>query len=208
MHFIFFQNGRKFHLNTRFFVVNLNEIQTEWSIVNDKKYFTPGLNPLQIEVSSPGIYDVEINVTTGIGDGSCPYNFYLTEIIEVWERPEADFLIAPEDISIFSTDANFTDISTGGAVDWLWTFEGAPNPNTSNLQNPAIVYKEGRPGDYNVYLKVWDERGCTDSIRRVLTIANDVNIFAPKAFSPDGDGINDEWKAFVTGIQIYDFHYS
>ena len=35
---------------------------------------------------------------------------------------------------------------------------------------------------------------------------NDVQLFAPNAFTPDGDYYNDTWKVFIDGIDIYDFH--
>jgi hypothetical protein len=53
----------------------------------------------------------------------------------------------PNIISAFSTPtvlcsgqtATLTDLSTGGATNWLWTLTGA-NPATSTLTNPVIIY--------------------------------------------------------------------
>jgi gliding motility-associated-like protein len=42
----------------------------------------------------------------------------------------------------------------------------------------------------------------------VLTIANDVNIYAPNIFTPDGDDYNDNWRVYISGVEIYDFHLS
>lgn len=33
-----------------------------------------------------------------------------------------------------------------------------------------------------------------------------IDIFAPNAFTPDGDMYNDSWKVFANGIDEYDFH--
>ncbi len=33
-----------------------------------------------------------------------------------------------------------------------------------------------------------------------------VQLFAPNAFTPDGNYFNDTWKIFIEGIDIYDFH--
>ncbi|MCX6244337.1 MAG: C25 family cysteine peptidase [Bacteroidetes bacterium] len=50
------------------------------------------------------------------------------------------------------TSVNFTDVSTGGATAWAWTFDGG-TPSTSADKNPVgIVYSA--PGDYSVKLRV------------------------------------------------------
>jgi len=33
-----------------------------------------------------------------------------------------------------------------------------------------------------------------------------VQLFAPNAFTPDGNSFNDTWKVYIEGIDIYDFH--
>lgn len=48
---------------------------------------------------------------------------------------------------------DFTDLSTGGATSWNWTFEGG-TPATSTDQNPTITYNT--TGNYDVTLEISD----------------------------------------------------
>lgn len=35
---------------------------------------------------------------------------------------------------------------------------------------------------------------------------NEVRVFAPNAFTPDGDLYNNHWRVFTEGADLYDFH--
>jgi gliding motility-associated-like protein len=35
---------------------------------------------------------------------------------------------------------------------------------------------------------------------------NNVILFAPNIFTPDGDAFNELWRVYIDGIDIYDFH--
>ncbi|MDX1350384.1 MAG: gliding motility-associated C-terminal domain-containing protein [Putridiphycobacter sp.] len=184
---------------------DVTAMTTTWNFIGNKTLASAGLDSLNHTLTSPGVYDVEVIITTA---DKCKYTEFLPGIITVWDRPEADFEYSPDDISIFNTEANFVDMSIGDPVQWLWQFAGAPDPDVSTLQNPTVVYQQGKPGNYQVDLKIWDSNGCTDSVKKVLAIANDVNIYAPNIFTPDGDDYNDNWRVYISGVEIYDFHLS
>jgi len=176
---------------------------TTWNIIGDKTLASKGLDSLTHTIQNAGVYDVEVITTSYEG---CEYVTYLPSIINVLDRPNADFAFTPNTLTMFSTEADFIDLTTGDPVQWLWNFQGAPSPDVSTIQNPFVKYQEGKPGTYEIDLKVWDANNCTDSVKRTLIIENDVNVFAPNIFTPDGDGYNDDWRVFITGIEIYDFH--
>ena len=47
--------------------------------------------------------------------------------------------------------------------------------------------------------------GCDSVILLDLTIERDFILYAPSAFSPGDNGFNNEWRAYVEGIDIYDY---
>ncbi|MFK8037168.1 MAG: PKD domain-containing protein [Crocinitomicaceae bacterium] len=177
--------------------------ETEWRIIGDKTVTTSGLGSLASGIEKPGIYPVEVVLTS---DAGCKSTEYLGEIITVYDHPVADFAYTPDGISIFSTEAEFIDLSLGEPIAWDWSFQGAPSPPTSDDQNPMVKYQEGKPGSYQVDLTVTDHNGCMDTETKFVDISNDIRAFAPNIFTPDGDGYNDDWRVFITGIEIYDFH--
>ena len=89
---------------------------------------------------------------------------------------EADFPTSCLDGSI-----NFTDLSLGDPVSWLWTFDGG-SPATSTDQNPqGIVY--GTAGSFDVTLEVTNANSSTsttipDYITVATELAASVTIFA------------------------------
>lgn len=78
---------------------------------------------------------------------------------------------------------NFTDLSTGGATQFLWDLGDG---QSTTIQNPEHVYFAC--GEQKVCLTVSDNI-CSDS-SCVDIVVNELAII-PNVFSPDGDGIND-----------------
>ncbi len=63
---------------------------------------------------------------------------------------------------VMGSDVQFTDLSVGGPVSWMWEFEGG-TPATSTDQNPLVTYEQ--PGTFDVKLKISDGTN-SDSITK------------------------------------------
>lgn len=97
--------------------------------------------------------------------------------------------------------AFFTDLSTG-AESGFWNFGDGTTEAFSPGIYPEHTYLD--TGSFNASLIVMNEGGCTDTFTMPVCVYPDYELSIPTAFTPNGDGLNDVFKAEGTGI--IDFH--
>ncbi|REE01253.1 T9SS type B sorting domain-containing protein [Marinoscillum furvescens] len=102
---------------------------------------------------------------------------------------EAEFSIKTEEFAI-DFPITLTDESLGeGLVSWFWNFG---DTRASEEQNTEVIYET--PGTYAVTLTVENEVGCTMSKTDTLEIIQGYNFAVPTAFTPNGDGRNENFR--------------
>jgi gliding motility-associated-like protein len=119
-----------------------------------------------------------------------------TQTVTVFKdpRPTASFIYTPQVITLFEPTATFTNLSLND-VTWYWDFADG---DTSSVQNPTHDYTI--EGTYPVKLVVTNAIGCQDSIIVNVEVRDIVTMYLPNSFTPNGDGKNDLFGGYGSGI--------
>lgn len=146
----------------------------------------------------PGCYDVTLQVTSPEG---CVNDTTIDDMVCVWPVPVPDFAFEPQPTTILDPTVYFTNLSSG-AVTYEWDFAGL---GTSTDDSPSFSFPFTEPGTYPVCLTAYTENGCVRDTCYDVIIGPSFHFYAPNAFTPDGDGINDFWWVQGSGIDPEDF---
>jgi gliding motility-associated-like protein len=154
------------------------------------------VNPTHI-YPIPGIYDITLTVTNSTG---CINTLTIDDLVEVYEVPVADFIADPQAATIDNPTIKFTEQINIPFALIKWDFGDSSNVSTE--ENPRHTY--GAPGSYLVVVYTETEHGCWDRDTLEIGIVEDIKIFVPNAFTPNGDGLNDCFSIGGTTGDIVD----
>lgn len=143
---------------------------------------------------NPGTYDVSLTVTTDTG---CVTSRTLVKpnAVQVWALPLASATALPQVTTVMEPDITFTDHSVD-AVSWDFLVEG------THYDTATFTHRFNGSGWYTALLTVANSMGCTDTTSMRVFIGDHL-FFAPTAFSPNSDAMNEVWKPSVQGARAY-----
>jgi gliding motility-associated-like protein len=130
-----------------------------------------------------GQKDATLVVSNGTCSDTASTTLYLNNAINA--AFESTQVVCPGDPAVF-VDHSTGDLNT----QWQWNFG---NGIISTLQSPPAQYyaSSNSMHDVPVQLVVTNSIGCKDTAINTITVASNCYIAVPKAFSPNGDGLND-----------------
>lgn len=144
----------------------------------------------------PGIYDVTCYVTSVFG---CMDSLKNDDMITVHPKPHADFTVIPENTDILESWLYLKNTSDN----FIWCLWALGDGEYSNEISPMHHYAD--TGHFRIVLYIESDQGCKDTASRDIFIKESVTFYAPNAFTPNSNGINEIFRVFATGVDLSTF---
>jgi len=139
-----------------------------------------------------GTYNVTVHVNPGNG---CLSNSSLSQMITIYPKPVARFETNPKVIRGIYPEVKFINLSED-ADSYYWDFADSTNSTEFEPVHKFNTVKDG----YYVTLYAQNKYACSDTARKFLEVQDFFTFWAPTAFSPDNDYINDSFICKGVGI--------
>jgi gliding motility-associated-like protein len=183
------------------YLVNFTNTTNPLEVASAHWYFGDGIEAQSLTNAShiyelPGNYNVGLSIVTPDG---CEFDTLAINAITMYPIPSPFFIMDPQITTLTNTDIQFTNQSNG-ASSYYWIFDTINNLGESYDENPLFVFPDQLPDEYFIKLFAYNDFGCENSVTQMLIVNEDLLLFIPNSFSPNGDGKNDYF--FVKGIEL------
>ncbi len=192
---------KKFWLQTD--LKNLEDVDIKdynWTI-GKKNFQSP--RPV-LKLRKPRKYDAKLIATTFKG---CSDTVFKPDYLKVLNKPIADF--APSKRKVSQAEKvklkNLSNTKDKG-YDFKWSLTNEKGESIiTNEKSPQVQFKD--TGFYDVSLKVINQNGCKDTMTKtnLIQVFPQPVVYIPNAFSPNGDGENDQYRIKAKYIKAFHF---
>jgi len=135
-----------------------------------------------------GTYNVQFTVTPQ----ACP-SLATTKTKPVTVKGPTPSTRYPDKAALENVPLQLTARNIGASYAW------SPGTNLNNANIMAPIFQGMQEVEYTITIR--DNLGCTTVDTQLVKVFKEVNVFMPKAFTPNGDNQNDQIYPFTIGIK-------
>ncbi|MBN8702711.1 MAG: gliding motility-associated C-terminal domain-containing protein [Bacteroidetes bacterium] len=144
--------------------------------------------------ANAGKYGFDLMITDNNG---CTNIIHEQNKLTIFPSPIAAFTASPTKATIINAQITVTNESQN-ATTYLWNWADG---ETSSDFNPNHFYSD--TGKYCINLVTTNTFGCKDTAEQCIEITTDFSFYAPNAFTPNNDGVNETFNGYGIGIKEY-----
>lgn len=152
-------------------------------------------NPVHI-YEYPGTYDVTVTISTASGCAETE-TFFTPDAVTVHAPPQAGIDVEPNTVNILEPTVEVWDLSKGGVDCEYFVSDGG------YIDECDSYYTFSDGGIFDIYQIVTNIHGCRDTAYAQVAVEGFM-FYAPNAFTPNDDGVNDVWLPSALGVTDYD----
>lgn len=141
-------------------------------------------NQIEHIFTGEGCYDINLEVTDANG---CSNDVTYADFICVLETPVAEIGISNIDLAVYDPETIITNLSTN-ADSYRWNLGGSIDFDyfePGNHTFPAYVTDQ-----FLVTMIAYNDNGCVDSTQMIVKFDNELIMYVPNTFTPNGDEFN------------------
>lgn len=117
--------------------------------------------------------------------------------VQIDPTPVPSFYINPDQVEIDDPTITVYNV-TPGNLNHIWTINGSSFENAASSFDYALPFVDGT---YSIQLVSSTDLGCTDSLTLTATVMNNIAVYIPNSFTPDGQAFNNTFfPVFSTGF--------
>jgi gliding motility-associated-like protein len=183
-------------LTVNFTNTTSNSANCTWLFSNG--FSIDGCEPISYTFQEAGCFDISLLTSSQNG---CSNTTTMDELICAIQGPTADFSLTTNTIGEGNNTVQIQNTSTGG-VEYIWNY--GDQTTDSLLFNPGSHTYTGNASSYVISLVAISAYGCIDSTSQLITVSDEIVIYAPNTFIPDNDGLNDIWIPIICAGLVLD----
>ncbi len=171
-------------------------IEWSWTVAGQQS----NSSATSIALESSGSYDVTLEVVTELG---CRSSLTIPNYLTVHQPPTSHFSVYPKEINHCNTTVNIQNFSTNyNVVSWDFGNDAFANDDTISQ------YTYDDVGNYIIRLTTINEFGCQNTYNTEIEPSKRIPFYAPNAFTPDGDEVNEVFKPVLDCARNYELWIS